>query len=321
MKSETPFKNSLGLLVKIFSPKSLSHFFIFKTEKRHAAGADTMVLLFYSALVMLTIWGLFIAPFTWQGCVAFLVMSIIGIIGSEVADHRYFSHKSFKTSRLGEYFLAFCSGIVLQDSLFHWATDHKAHHRYSDNQGENMDKDPHNSRKGFLFSFVGWVLLKGSDHENDMETKIRRGKGLYGDLFLNLLQFYPFIWLSLLSIFAALYLWGGLSALVYGIIGLIIIPALDMFFVNSVGHSHGPSWLHHKGYKSSDYSANVPLLGFLGSGVGWHNNHHTFPWSARAGLEWWQLDKAWIIIYLMKTCGLVWDVKVPTHQQRIDKRL
>ncbi|MEM6821802.1 MAG: hypothetical protein AAF558_07690 [Verrucomicrobiota bacterium] len=82
-------------------------------------------------------------------------------------------------------------------------------------------------------------MVKGFG-QDELEAKKKRGRGLYEDPFLNLLQFLPFIWVSLLLIFFGLYLWGGSSAVVYGIIGLIILPSLDMFFVNSVGHGHGP---------------------------------------------------------------------------------
>ncbi|MEM6821801.1 MAG: hypothetical protein AAF558_07685 [Verrucomicrobiota bacterium] len=45
------------------------------------------------------------------------------------------------------------------------------------------------------------------------------------------------------------------------------------------------------------------------------------PWSARAGLEWWQLDKAWLIIRFFEALKIVWSVKEPTDQQKKDKHL
>lgn len=54
----------------------------------------------------------------------------------------------------------------------------------------------------------------------------------------------------------------------------------------------------------------------LSFGEGWHNNHHAFEFSARHGLEWWQLDLTWYMIWLLKEVGLATDVKLPSEVQR-----
>ena len=62
----------------------------------------------------------------------------------------------------------------------------------------------------------------------------------------------------------------------------------------------------------------VALLVF---GDGWHNNHHAFEYSARHGLEWWQVDVSWLVIRSLQTVGLAWDVKLPTAEAMAEKRL
>ena len=57
----------------------------------------------------------------------------------------------------------------------------------------------------------------------------------------------------------------------------------------------------------------VALLAF---GEGWHNNHHAFEFSARHGLEWWQLDMTWYVVRLLQALGLATDVKIPTQVQK-----
>ena len=54
-----------------------------------------------------------------------------------------------------------------------------------------------------------------------------------------------------------------------------------------------------------NHSRNNFLFGILGLGEGWHNNHHAFPFSARHGLKWWQLDMSYYIIWLLSFFGLV----------------
>jgi stearoyl-CoA desaturase (delta-9 desaturase) len=65
-------------------------------------------------------------------------------------------------------------------------------------------------------------------------------------------------------------------------------------------------------FQSSDYSTNNLPIALVSLGEGWHNNHHAFPTSARHGLAWWEFDASWIVITLMRSVGLVWNVRLPT---------
>lgn len=56
-------------------------------------------------------------------------------------------------------------------------------------------------------------------------------------------------------------------------------------------------------------------VGILAFGEGWHNNHHAFEFSARHGLEWWQVDLTWGIVSVLKSLGLVSKVKLPSKVQ------
>jgi fatty-acid desaturase len=60
----------------------------------------------------------------------------------------------------------------------------------------------------------------------------------------------------------------------------------------------------------------VALLAF---GEGWHNNHHAFEYSARHGLEWWQLDPTWWVVCGLEAVGLATKVKLPRqeHMERL----
>lgn len=57
-------------------------------------------------------------------------------------------------------------------------------------------------------------------------------------------------------------------------------------------------------------------VGILAWGEGWHNNHHAFEFSARHGLEWWQVDITWMIIKTLQTFGLATNVRLPTEKQK-----
>ena len=83
------------------------------------------------------------------------------------------------------------------------------------------------------------------------------------------------------------------------------------FCVNSVCHIWGG-----QAYETGDESRNNGVVAVLAFGEGWHNNHHAFAFSARHGLEWWQLDATWLLIRGLQVVGLATQVKVPTQAQK-----
>jgi fatty-acid desaturase len=62
-------------------------------------------------------------------------------------------------------------------------------------------------------------------------------------------------------------------------------------------------------------------MGVVALGEGWHNNHHAFPTSARHGLQWWQLDVSYMIIWTMSKLRLIEAVRIPTKDRIIAKQI
>ncbi|KAL5707016.1 hypothetical protein ACHQM5_025116 [Ranunculus cassubicifolius] len=87
-----------------------------------------------------------------------------------------------------------------------------------------------------------------------------------------------------------------------------------LFLVNSVGHRWG-----RRPWKTGDLSTNVWYLSLYTFGDSWHNNHHAFDWSARHGLEWWEIDLTWYFIKLLAHLGLATDLKVPSEAHKLKK--
>lgn len=83
------------------------------------------------------------------------------------------------------------------------------------------------------------------------------------------------------------------------------------WLVNSACHVWGK-----QAWNTGDLSRNNWWVALLSFGEGWHNNHHAFEFSARHGLEWWQLDLTWYMIRLLQEVGLATDVKLPSEVQR-----
>ena len=73
--------------------------------------------------------------------------------------------------------------------------------------------------------------------------------------------------------------------------------------------------------KTPDDSANNFLVGVVGFGEGWHNNHHAFPYSARLGLRWYELDTSWWVIRLLQRLGLATQVRTPKLSEQEGKQV
>lgn len=71
---------------------------------------------------------------------------------------------------------------------------------------------------------------------------------------------------------------------------------------------------------AGDLSANNWMMVLFNLGENFHNNHHAFQWSARHGLEWWEVDLTYCVIRVLEVVGLAWDVQVPTQEQKAAKR-
>eukprot|EP00879_Flechtneria_rotunda_P022364 GHRR01023598.1.p1 GENE.GHRR01023598.1~~GHRR01023598.1.p1 ORF type:complete len:117 (+),score=34.19 GHRR01023598.1:790-1140(+) len=87
------------------------------------------------------------------------------------------------------------------------------------------------------------------------------------------------------------------------------------FLVNSASHVYG-----RQPYETGDLSTNCWWVALISFGEGWHNAHHAFPYSARHGLDWWELDATWYLICVLQFLGIVWDVQVPSEKVREAKR-
>lgn len=88
-------------------------------------------------------------------------------MGITAGAHRLWAHRSYKAKWPLRLMLMIFNTIAFQDAAYHWARDHRVHHKYSE-----TDADPHNATRGFFFSHIGWLLCK-----KHPEVKVK-GKGV-----------------------------------------------------------------------------------------------------------------------------------------------
>jgi len=248
--------------------------------------------------------------FDWMVCIFLYFFRMFFVTGGY---HRYFSHRTFKTSRFFQFILAFFAQTSLQKGVLWWAANHRTHHKYSD-----LPDDPHSARiYGFWYSHVGWII--GPDYK-ETRSDLIKDYAKYPELrWLNSHYLIPPIILMLLVYFIGGYINSG------GVLAEIPVAGLSTlaigFFLSTVVLFHGTfsinSLMHMIGkprYVSNDKSKNSLFLALITMGEGWHNNHHYYQSSVRQGFFWWEIDVTFYILKFLSVFGIVWDLRpVPVH--------
>jgi fatty-acid desaturase len=95
----------------------------------------------------------------------------------------------------------------------------------------------------------------------------------------------------------------AISWLVWAVALRMVLVLHATWFVNSASHMWG-----YKNYQTRDDSRNNWWVAIVTYGEGWHNNHHAHPRMAVHGHKWWEVDVTYMVIRLMRSVGLAWDV-------------
>jgi len=223
-------------------------------------------------------------------CVALYFIRMFAVTGGY---HRYFSHRTYKTSRVFQFVLAFVAQTSAQRGALWWAAHHRNHHLYSD-----QPQDVHSPiQDGFWYSHVLWLFNPESS-----KTDYSRIPDLarYPELrFLNKYYLLPPIMLG-----AAVYFALGAAGLFFGFFASTVLLWHGTFTINSLSHVFG-----RRRFATSDDSRNNWLLAFVTMGEGWHNNHHRFSSSTRQGFYWYEYDITFYVLKVLSWMGLAWQLR------------
>jgi stearoyl-CoA desaturase (delta-9 desaturase) len=220
--------------------------------------------------------------------------------------HRYFSHKTFKTSRPVQFIFAVLGNSSMQRGPLWWAANHRHHHKHSDHE-----EDIHSPViSGFAWSHIGWLTsMKNFPTSYKSIPDLSKFPEL---VFLNRYdQTVPFAY--------------GLIMLGTGWVLETFFPALGVsmgqffvwtFFISTTVLLHGTLFINslahvwgRRRYNTDDDSRNSWLLTIITLGEGWHNNHHRYPHSVRQGFRWWELDLTYYGLKILSWTGLIWDLR------------
>jgi stearoyl-CoA desaturase (delta-9 desaturase) len=220
------------------------------------------------------------------------VVYLLQMVGITTGYHRYFSHRSYRTSRAFQFVMAWLGCSAAQKGPLWWAAQHRHHHRTSDTSADRHSPVAH----GFWWSHVGWILAPDDGTARGAVPDLNR--------YPELRWLDRHYWLPPLALAALCFLLGGWSGLVWGSLVSTVLCYHATFTVNSLCHLFG-----RRRYQTGDASRNNLLVALLTLGEGWHNNHHHYQSSANQGFRWWEIDVSYYLIRLLACVGLLWGVR------------
>jgi len=288
----------------------------------HAAGANIdesrprhidVVRVVPFILIHVSIVGVIWVGWSWTAIGVAAVLYLARMFAITGFYHRYFSHRSFKTTRFVQFVFAVLGNSAAQRGPLWWAAHHRHHHMCADTAEDAHSPVVH----GFWWSHVGWFLANGN-----FRTRLERVRDYerYPELlFLDRYDMLVPLVLtgSLFAAGAALAAWApqlhtnGLQLVIWGFSVSTVLTYHATFTINSLDHMWGT-----RRYATADTSRNNVVLALLTLGEGWHNNHHHYPATARQGFFWWEIDVTYYVIKVMEWCGLVWDVRALPEEAR-----
>lgn len=216
----------------------------------------------------------------WLLFVSFCVYYLIVSVGVSAGLHRYFTHKSFSTSKFWQNTMLFMSIPATIGTPITWIATHRYHHSMVE-----TEKDPHSPHIiGFIKSYLHlWNEIKIPTFVVNDIVKNKLIKFIHKNYFKILISYILFLYI------------------LDPVIGIIIysIPAVIMFhatgLINSYCHSKG-----YRTFETKDHSTNNNIIGLLTAGEGFHNNHHHNSSSPNFSTQWHEVDISWYFIKWIK---------------------
>ena len=269
-------------------------------------------------ILHLSCFMIFFVGFSWTAFVVCMSLFAIRMFAITGFYHRYFSHKTFRTSRFVQCLFAMIGATAVQRGPLWWAAHHRGHHMHSDTTEDKHSPKEH----GFIWSHMGWFLTKSNFVTN---TKLIRELIRFPEL--RIIDRFDLLMPLALSI--SLWVVGyyleqyepslhtnGFQLFIWGFSVSTIMLYHATFLVNSVAHQWGK-----KRYETKDTSRNNFIIAILTFGEGWHNNHHHYPGSARQGFYWWEIDLTYYVLKFLAMMGIIWDVRTVSENIRESKKI
>ena len=236
----------------------------------------------------------------WQVLLITLGMTHITIASVTIYLHRHSAHRALDLHPIPAHFFRFWLWLTTGQVTKEWAAIHRKHHAKCE-----QAEDPHSPH---VYG-IKTVLLTGAElyrkESKNQETMKRYGHGTPDDwIERNLYTRFSWQGVALMLI---------IDVALFGFIGLTIwavqmawIPITAAGIINGAAHYWG-----YRNFEAHDASTNISPWGILIGGEELHNNHHTYPTSAKLSVKSYEFDIGWLYIRILETLGLAKVKKTP----------
>src|SRR4051812_34567982 len=259
----------------------------------------TQVLMLRDALVQWLSQGLFDVAW-WQVLLVMLLLTHVTIASVTIFLHRAQAHRALDLHPIPAHFfrlwLWLTTGMVTKE----WVAIHRKHHAKCE-----TEDDPHSPQTRGIET----VLLQGSELYR-AEAKVQATLDTYGrgtpDDWLERNLYARYSWQGVgVMLILDLLLFGAIGATVWAV-QMAWIPVTAAGVINGLGH-----WWGYRNFEAADASTNLSPWGVLIGGEELHNNHHTYPTSAKLSVKAHEFDIGWAYIRTLQALGLARVRKTP----------
>jgi stearoyl-CoA desaturase (Delta-9 desaturase) len=236
----------------------------------------------------------------WQVLLITLGLTHITIASVTIFLHRSQAHRSLDLHPIASHFFRFWLWLTTSMVTKEWVAVHRKHHAKCETA-----EDPHSP----VAHGIKKVLLEGRElyaqEAKNLETQKKYGQGTPSDW----LEKHVYTGRSNLGIFLML----AIDLALFGVLGLSVwavqmlwIPVTAAGIINGLGH-----WWGYRNFEATDASTNISPWGILIGGEELHNNHHTYPTSAKLSVKPFEFDIGWAYIRTLQALRLATVRKVP----------
>jgi stearoyl-CoA desaturase (Delta-9 desaturase) len=236
----------------------------------------------------------------WQVVLVTLAVTHGTIASVTLYLHRSQAHRALDihpaVAHMMRFWLWITTGMVTKE----WVAIHRKHHAKCE-----TEEDPHSPQtRG-----IDTVLLRGAElyrtEAKVGETMVKYGHGTPDDwIERNVYTRYTKLGVSaLLVVYVALF---GVIGLTMWAVTMAWIPVTAAGIINGLGH-----WMGYRNFEAPDTSHNISPWGIVIGGEELHNNHHTYPTSAKFSVKRGEFDLGWFYIRVLGALGLATVRKLP----------
>ena len=232
-----------------------------------------------------------LAPTLLQLVLITLALTHVTIVAVTVYLHRFSAHRALELHPALQHFFRLWLWLTTGMGTREWTAIHRKHHATCE-----TEDDPHSPQvKGLKKVF--WQGAELYREGKDPETLARYGKGCPDDWMERNVYRHSVLGVSVMMAIDLLLF--GAAGLTVWAVQMMWIPFWAAGFINGVGHYWG-----YRNFECPDAATNILPWGILIGGEELHNNHHTYPNSAKLSQKPWEFDIGWMYIRLFEILGL-----------------